>query len=564
MFTPNQLRFGFEYETLVEVHPTYIGTFRNVLALVKHECELHGSQLNPNTMQRMALAALFNLMGGDMFRIALKYHGDVYDTIHLVHVLLNHGDRIAAADPGRSWVVTHDGSVEGNIDLYDTFENHRTVDRSGGYLLQNMEIVSPILSWKMVHRERFVSTFRTMTLNGGLKYWNNPTTSNHVHISCLDEFKKPGNIVKLAMAWWYFEMFFMSLVGEWRHVNKYCKTKHASMVERFGSDNARTLFHDITLSNHESFINQAFGKRPDAAVDLVEVIAFFQADRYEAFNLMNLPKLGTIEVRLKHGSSDPIENHMWIKLLGVFALHAINVQDKLLHEGSVTQTLIWEINQTKSWGNLGVLNNAMHTIVSQSKLRAADKSELLSYWSGVQKRNMSSFMLTGGAAMNVDTQVPIMLFSYGSNSTKQLAERLGRPRETFTRIPGYLQDYVRIFAGYSRRWGGGVASVHALPGKRVYGTLTALNETELGMLDRYETGYTRHRMTVYTGNNGTSQAVVYVKNNPMFTTMPSEAYMRAIRTMLDETQRRHKNKILIHGVMKDNSIKKMGTWSHKK
>ena len=73
----------------------------------------------------------------------------------------------------------------------------------------------------------------------------------------------------------------------------------------------------------------------------------------------------------------------------------------------------------------------------------------------------------GGAKMDIDT---IRIFSYGSNSKTQMRERTGANVDEIRR--GFLNNHVRIFAGYSKRWKGGVASIHYKKGEKLYGYIT--------------------------------------------------------------------------------------------
>ena len=62
--------------------------------------------------------------------------------------------------------------------------------------------------------------------------------------------------------------------------------------------------------------------------------------------------------------------------------------------------------------------------------------------------------------------VGMLLFSYGSNSPKQLAERLGHPVEGRA---AYAEGWMRVFRGYSERWQGAVASLLPSRGQKTYG-----------------------------------------------------------------------------------------------
>jgi len=121
-----------------------------------------------------------------------------------------------------------------------------------------------------------------------------------------------------------------------------------------------------------------------------------------------------------------------------------------------------------------------------------------------------------------------MLFSYGSNDKRQLAKRLGRRVEP---EPGYVRGYRRVFRGFSRKWGGGVASLERHRESITYGALVPIDEEELAILDRYEgvaTGnYQRHEATVERPDQEPVLAVVYIATSPEYNE-PTRAYLEQI------------------------------------
>ena len=152
------------------------------------------------------------------------------------------------------------------------------------------------------------------------------------------------------------------------------------------------------------------------------------------------------------------------------------------------------------------------------------------------------------------------LFSYGSNNLDQLKRRLKRTGE-FTFAPGVLLDHARIFAGYSRRWEGGVASVLPKKNTKVYGTLVEVTAVELDALDSFEGGYHREIKDVHTPDGYVVPAVVYVKDNPMYSHPPSIAYLQAILKTLHDPPRRHSSRILIRIFDQSQKIKTTGVWT---
>jgi cation transport regulator ChaC len=91
-----------------------------------------------------------------------------------------------------------------------------------------------------------------------------------------------------------------------------------------------------------------------------------------------------------------------------------------------------------------------------------------------------------------------LVFSYGSNGTKQLRGRVKNP-DLITR-PAILHGYVRVFSFAGPGvWGGSSAASLAPseePGARTLGGVASLTPQELALLDTYEGGYRKVNITV--------------------------------------------------------------------
>lgn len=149
-----------------------------------------------------------------------------------------------------------------------------------------------------------------------------------------------------------------------------------------------------------------------------------------------------------------------------------------------------------------------------------------------------------------------LYFSYGSNNLQQLAERVGR-KTPFVHEPGVLKNHIRTFAGYSRRWDGGVASFYPRKGAVLEGVVVHMTPDELALLDKFEGGYVRIRKRVQVPSkpDGYVYAHIYLKTNQVFSKMPSDAYLEAIHrnVRLDE--------IPIYGIRSGaRTVKKEATW----
>ncbi len=159
------------------------------------------------------------------------------------------------------------------------------------------------------------------------------------------------------------------------------------------------------------------------------------------------------------------------------------------------------------------------------------------------------------------------LFCYGSNNTEQIQKRL-ELNEKIIAEKGYLKNYIRIFAGKSERWNGGIASIYSKIDSNVYGILVKLSLEEIEKLDKFEGGYERKKINIIKQLDNNLEEIVesyvYIKNNQKFEFLPSNQYLQAIRNMLDERKNDNNNKenINIYG-LKENEIKKIGIWNKK-
>lgn len=126
------------------------------------------------------------------------------------------------------------------------------------------------------------------------------------------------------------------------------------------------------------------------------------------------------------------------------------------------------------------------------------------------------------------------LFCYGSNSINQLKERL-LETGNIEYHPTRLKNYCRIFAGFSKKWFGGIATMVPLKNNYVYGITVKIPTEQLNILDSYEKGYTRKILKVYFEDIRKNYNVyVYIKDNTKFIELPSAKYMESINTMLND------------------------------
>ena len=125
------------------------------------------------------------------------------------------------------------------------------------------------------------------------------------------------------------------------------------------------------------------------------------------------------------------------------------------------------------------------------------------------------------------------LFSYGSNHPAQLMERIGAPRSI---APAVAMEHKRVFRGYSRTWGGGVASLVASKSRPAYGYVAQVTESQLREMDLYEGvgigAYARRKIKVTkldtaSGKPSDIEAIAYIASNRDFNP-PSRKYLEAV------------------------------------
>lgn len=574
--TPQQMRFGFEYETLIEVKNRLFDPLYQKLKVARKDvntsCPLEFS--NDNTLTRFLLASIFNVMSDKyQFKAAQQYHGEACVTFPLFGT--RQARDMMEIDAVPAWVISFDSSVQAQkegsmVPLYTSFKSLYSgapPPQPTERILEHMEMVSPILTWADVVEQGMLQQFLDVIIraNDSFVYWNNETTSNHVHVSCLDLFKEPRNLVRAAMAWWMFEPIFLLLVGYWRRGNKYCQPMHLTMLSRYGEANASQLFFRLNETTYPEFF-RAVGL-PNNIESMITLLQGSDLSaRYVAFNMLNVLKLGTVEVRLKQGSTDSEENVRFIQLLGHFFANVLNKpcvnlgysQDILQLSWTLWRSLMFQLGRPQFVITPDILGH-VRTLFDIMVRDFVDDAEVATYWKNViETINVSAAQGGGGK------KAKAYLFSYGSNHVEQLGRRVGRASSAFVMSPAYLENYARIFAGNSRHWGGGVASVHPAKGKRVYGTVVEISTTELERLDAFEVGYTRQRMEVFCQDSQTvCKAYVYVRNDPLFIHPPSESYLQAIRKQLNDTARYHRSKIMIRGVNARGTLITLGYWDPK-
>jgi len=121
-------------------------------------------------------------------------------------------------------------------------------------------------------------------------------------------------------------------------------------------------------------------------------------------------------------------------------------------------------------------------------------------------------------------------FAYATNlSRKQMRERCPESQPGFRAT---LPNYRLIFAGWSRQWRGGTASIKPFQGDRVPGAVYELSERDLRRLDRHEgypTLHNRINVLVITEEGEGIRAQTYIRREQSDETPPSREYLAVIQ-----------------------------------
>ena len=118
-------------------------------------------------------------------------------------------------------------------------------------------------------------------------------------------------------------------------------------------------------------------------------------------------------------------------------------------------------------------------------------------------------------------------FAYGSNlNQKQMQERCPGSKP---RLAAVLPNYKLVFAGWSRQWRGGTASIRRFTGEKVAGAVYEVSDQCLRRLDKYEIGYTRLNVIVFSEDNESVEAITYIKSGQIEETTPGKEYLSLIQ-----------------------------------
>ncbi len=125
----------------------------------------------------------------------------------------------------------------------------------------------------------------------------------------------------------------------------------------------------------------------------------------------------------------------------------------------------------------------------------------------------------------------LLYFAYGSNlNKKQMQERCPECKPGFKAV---LPNYKLVFAGWSRKWHGGIATIKAFRGEKVRGAVYEVGDADMRILDKYEGVnegiYSRLNVTVFDEDNQPHQCITYIKTGQIQESLPSAEYAAVIK-----------------------------------
>lgn len=302
-----KLRFGFEYETLVEPDASYDRLLEVVVekskenrfagvcndALRFHEVATkdeiaemvaEAQRTRDPLLEKMAkaakledpkagmvhlmsrihlflMAAAFNAITDRKTRFRVYHHEfgkEACDTFRVnIETREVSGREASGSKPSevKTWVVMKDASVlESGFPLYETFDeqDHGIEEGPVAKLIPMIEIVSPVLTYRDVHGPYFADILeRVLPLHGHLRMWNNDKTSNHVHFSYAhgsEAFDKNDFLFKFCMTWLVVEPIWFVLMGHWRRNNRYCLPMNERLCKEL-AEKGPVLYHQTTVND---------------------------------------------------------------------------------------------------------------------------------------------------------------------------------------------------------------------------------------------------------------------------------------------------------------------------
>lgn len=413
-----RMRYGFEFETMVEfldpienqilVHMIEEPDGEDAKALEKYIHKTVGNALIKSKGKKKKSKPEYNVLTANLQVILASILNE--NSPVPFQVVLNNSDNTLSVsfvpkfpeDPSyeedaNAWSVTSDMSVHLNESdkAYQVYEPKGRAIRQPNpeRTINYIEIVSGILSKR--DDDKVAATFNHLPCPvkdvPRFAYWHNQSTSCHVHISCGQEFRDPKNLLRICTAWWLFEPCLSLFVAPWRLENRYCRLMR-SIIPNLENAISEYIYFDKTLANIIGIFQER--NRPRAE------------SRYAALNLTQLfpGGYGTVEVRLKQGSTSSEETLKWAHLLERFFASAISVwpaayrsfteKDNLKFK---TASIPKDKKATSQWDDL---RDIMDIFFS----KMIDNKELENYWRNVAYKIRPELKLSGSASASKPTQ----------------------------------------------------------------------------------------------------------------------------------------------------------------
>jgi len=123
-------------------------------------------------------------------------------------------------------------------------------------------------------------------------------------------------------------------------------------------------------------------------------------------------------------------------------------------------------------------------------------------------------------------------FAYGINlNKKNMTETCPQSRSMYTAT---LHNYRLLFAGWTRQWHGGIATIKRSTGDKVLGAIYDVPDTEWGKLDKAEDcpgNFERIKVIVNNEDGDATEAVTYIRKGQIQPdeSKPSPEYLKIIQ-----------------------------------
>jgi gamma-glutamylcyclotransferase (GGCT)/AIG2-like uncharacterized protein YtfP len=121
-------------------------------------------------------------------------------------------------------------------------------------------------------------------------------------------------------------------------------------------------------------------------------------------------------------------------------------------------------------------------------------------------------------------------FAYAANlNLKRMRERCPDSKPMFLAA---RPDYKLVFAGWSRQWRGGTATIKLFKGEIIRGAIYEVSERDLRRLDKHEGcpgNYDRLKVTVFDEDGSPMEAETYTKSGKLEEAPHAKEYLAIIQ-----------------------------------